>query len=523
MHPWFEKGPGWRFCLILCLLALSPVVAVLLYMLHHFDLADRTDFFLCAALLLLFYAALAALYLAVRVLFRRVDRPADQVNRCEPKPASGTGFDASVASPSDSDALLNSFLDRAVALTQARKGSLFLVDRKQATLSLVNARGIEDLAAGARIPIDQAPLLKRVIAERRMLLVHDIEREADIGRKNNPRYETPSFLIVPVSSGSGEVVAVINLTGKEAGAVFDAQDAGALSIVQTGIGISLENRQLQTQLEITIADLTEKNRELEKEVAARRAAEASKKELYAELIRTEKLAAVGTCAAGIAHELKNPLAIIVQGVAYLESSLATDRSMQDVTSRINDAVMRADMIVRGLLSFTRQVPLQTEKTDMASLVDESLALIAEKLREGGIAVVKHYDADIPPVFVDGGQMKQVLINVLMNAVEALTAGGTITVDIGSIADVTLGVCVELTIRDSGPGMPADVLAMVFEPFYTTKNHGGNVGLGLSLSKGIVDMHHGKITIKSQMAQGTMVTIRLPLEGPACNRMCREAT
>ena len=497
---------------MILLIALFPIL-IGLYLCFQTDIfIGRLLIALFSIIGLFFYACVLILYRFINEILRRHDDIAAQAARKTQALDAVIEMDKFASPQSDSRALLTAFLDKAIALTSAQKGSLFLVDQEDGKLSLVSAKGIHDLQEGARIPIDEAPFLKRVIADRKMLLVRNIEQVPGIGQKNNPRYDTPSFLIVPVSVGPDNVMAVINLTSKETGDVFDVNDAGALSVMQTGIRFNLENRQLQSQLEATIKDLTENNLRLQQEIAARRAAEASLKKLYEEFVEAEKLAAVGTCAAGVAHEVKNPLAIIIQGISYLQSSLGSNDMQQDVISRIKTAAMRANAIVQGLLSFTRQVPIQGEEVDAGALIDESLGLIENQLHDGKVQVIKRYAPNLPKVFVDGDQIKQVLINILTNATEAIGSGGTITITAGMETGTASDRYIEIVIEDTGSGMPEGILERVFDPFFTTKDNAGNIGLGLSISKGIINKHGGDIRIKSGTGMGTTVTIQLPVGG-----------
>lgn len=384
--------------------------------------------------------------------------------------------------------VLADFLDKAVALTHAQQGSLFTVDT-DGFLRLVGTKGIDYLKEGTRIPIDKAQFLKRVITEKKMLLVEDIEQTPGIAQKNNPQYETPSFLILPIFRGANEVAAVLNLHNKEAGEVFTADDAGALSMMQTEIRFTLENRELQAQLQAAVKEMNT---------------------LYRSLVQAEKLAAVGSCIAGVAHELKNPLAVILQGTAYLTATACSDALLPDVVARIGNAAVRADNIVKGLLSFTRQVPIQPRETDVIETVTESLRLIEPELLAKEITVSREFAAESALAFIDGDQIKQVLINIMTNAVEAMTGGGTLTVNVATLPGGTGEPEIAITVTDTGEGISASVLETIFDPFFTTKSFATNAGLGLSISKGIIDLHRGDIRITSAADRGTTVTVVLPV-------------
>lgn len=396
-----------------------------------------------------------------------------------------TGVDSS--DPKD---ILSGFLDKAAALTHAQQGSLFAIDT-DGFFRLIGTKGIDYLKEGTRIPIDKAQFLKRVITEKRMLLVENIEQTPGIAQKNNPQYETPSFLILPIFRGPNEVAAVLNLHNKEAGEVFTADDAGALSMMQTEIRFTLENRELQAQLQTAVEEMNS---------------------LYRSLVQAEKLAAMGSCIAGVAHELKNPLAVILQGTAYLTATVGTDAMLLDAVARIGNAAVKADNIVKGLLSFSRQVPIQPREADVVEEMEESLRLIEHELRAKEINVIRNFAPGLARVCIDVDQIKQVLINIMTNAVEAMTSGGTLTVAIDTLSTQAGEREIAIAVSDTGGGIPESVLEKIFDPFFTTKSFATNTGLGLSISKGIIDLHRGDIRIMSEAGLGTTVTVVLPVEG-----------
>jgi two-component system NtrC family sensor kinase len=248
-------------------------------------------------------------------------------------------------------------------------------------------------------------------------------------------------------------------------------------------------------------------------INSRKTALEEKDRTQKQLIQAEKLAALGIVAAGIAHEVKNPLAVIIQGVEYLKSTVESDATLLDVTERIKRSALRADHIIRGLLSFTRQTPIQAENVDITPVIEESLSLVAYQIKSKHIKVFRQYAPDLPNVTVDSNQIKQVLVNLLLNSFEAMQEGGTITIQAESIGDEKGKRYLQVSIADTGCGIPEDELEKIFDPFYTTKDTPVNAGLGLSVTKGIIDKHHGKIRIESEVDRGTRVIIALPVGNP----------
>jgi len=244
-------------------------------------------------------------------------------------------------------------------------------------------------------------------------------------------------------------------------------------------------------------------------INSRKQALEEKERTQQQLIQTEKLAALGSVAAGVAHEVKNPLAIIVQGVEYLKKVLQDDALLADVAARIEKSAFRADNIIKALLGFARQIAIKTEEADIAPLIDETLLLVEHQINRKQIRVEKHCAPGLPHVVMDSSQIRQVLINLFMNAVEAMSDGGVLGIRTGQATGEDGQPLVQVVVSDTGEGIPEDRLQKVFDPFFTTKNATGNTGLGLSISKGIIDRHQGNIVIESEAGRGTRVTIGLP--------------
>jgi len=244
-------------------------------------------------------------------------------------------------------------------------------------------------------------------------------------------------------------------------------------------------------------------------INSRKAAIEEKERTQRQLAQSEKLAALGAVAAGVAHEVKNPLAIIVQGIEFLKTSLRNDARLLDVTDRIEKSALRADNIVKGLLSFSREISLKREEMDIAPVIDETLSFMDHQIRLKKIHVKRQYAPSLPKIIMDSNQIKQVFTNIFMNAIEAMPGGGILEVRTEPGKDETGQAYVRVVVSDTGEGIPEDRIRSVFDPFFTTKNTEGNTGLGLSITKGIIDKHHGTIEIESEPGRGTRVMIGLP--------------
>ncbi len=251
------------------------------------------------------------------------------------------------------------------------------------------------------------------------------------------------------------------------------------------------------------------------------------KRTQALLIQSEKLAAVGQLASGIAHEVKNPLNIILQCVNYLEPEMADREKAREMLEIIREAVKSADKIIRGLLDFSRPMPLELKPTPIALVVNSALLLVEARFAPCMVRLTKDVPEGLPPVMVDAGQIQQVLINLFLNSLDAMPNGGELRVRVvlepqresGDGVGVRstdmfrpgqLAVVVEVS--DTGMGIAAQHLTNVFDPFFTTKAPGEGVGLGLAITAAIIENHRGLIQLQSEENKGTTVRILLPLAG-----------
>ena len=225
-----------------------------------------------------------------------------------------------------------------------------------------------------------------------------------------------------------------------------------------------------------------------------------------QMVEAAKLSALGELVAGVAHELSNPLMALFGVAELLERS--APQPLQSHVRLMWDALESAQHVVRGLLTFARRVPLERTPVDLAELVDKVLALMAGDLRLAGVEVLTALEPHSPPVCADRNQLQQVLVNLIVNAKHALAevVPGERRLRISLQRAGLDGV--RLQVEDNGPGIPADLITKVFDPFVTTKTDG--TGLGLSISYGIVREHDGRLSVESPPGHGATFTIELPV-------------
>ncbi len=229
-----------------------------------------------------------------------------------------------------------------------------------------------------------------------------------------------------------------------------------------------------------------------------------------ELLHKEKLASMGQLAAGVAHELNNPLGtIMLFADAMFQETTEDDARHKDLKLIISEA-LRCKVIVSDLLNFARQHELLAQDTDLNNLIQEVAGKIAKQPQYEAIEIVHDFDPALPIIQADPAQLQQVLYNVFDNAADAMANGGKITITTRLINAST----VETRIMDTGAGIAADNLDKLFTPFFTTKPTGKGTGLGLSIVYGIIKMHRGQIRVESQLGKGTTIIFTLPVRLPA---------
>ena len=238
------------------------------------------------------------------------------------------------------------------------------------------------------------------------------------------------------------------------------------------------------------------------------------KEAHDQLLRSEKLTALGKLSASVAHEINNPLAGILTFAKLVSRTLAEGppddarrAALQRNLALIERETQRCSSIVRNLLDFSRERPMQPRPLDPRAPLDEALSLLEDQLKTHGIELERDLEP-VPEVVADFGQLRQAFVNIAFNACEAMGNSGRLRV-VTRPAD---GGAVEVVIEDTGPGIPPERLSKIFDPFFTTKEKG--TGLGLSVVYGIVERHGGTIAVDSEVGRGTAFTIRLPIAVPA---------
>jgi two-component system NtrC family sensor kinase len=230
-------------------------------------------------------------------------------------------------------------------------------------------------------------------------------------------------------------------------------------------------------------------------------------ETHLQLVSSEKMASLGKLAAGIAHEINNPLG----GILIYSSLMMEDLSVEDPRrgdlARIVQEAGRCKEIVKSLLEFARQTEPKMEPTDVNRAINDGLFFLVNQALFHNIHIIKKFDPFLPFVHGNASQLKQVFMNIIVNAAEAMHGSGTLTITTAPAPDRKT---VYVKFTDTGEGIPEENLTRIFDPFFTTKEVGKGTGLGLATSYGIIEDHEGKIGVKSKVGEGTTFTIELPI-------------
>jgi len=231
--------------------------------------------------------------------------------------------------------------------------------------------------------------------------------------------------------------------------------------------------------------------------------------LQEQLRHAERLATIGQLSAGVAHELNEPLAAVLGFAQLVKESPGLSTPARRDADKITNAALHAREVIRKLMSFTRQMPAQKVRCDLSHLVKDGLYFLESRCAKEGIVMVRRLEDGLPEILADRSQLYQALVNLVVNAIQAMPQGGELTISTRSDAE---NVC--LTVEDTGIGMSPDVQKQLFMPFFTTKDVGQGTGLGLSVVHGIVMAHGGNIHVKSEVGKGSSFEVRIPIDGPS---------
>jgi len=397
-----------------------------------------------------------------------------------------------ITSTLDLQETLTIITNHTTRLLNVAAASVVLYDKVNDDLWFAAASGEgSDYVRDMRLAIGQG-IAGWVTEHGKPVLVPDVAQDSrffgDFDRESG--FTTHSILCVPLQT-KGQTIGAIEVMNKES-SPFDREDLRLLSSFAAPAATAIENARLYEELRQGISQL---------------------EDTQAQLVQSARLAAVGELAAGVAHEINNPLTSIIGFTRLLLEDLPPDHKIRNDLGTIDREAARARQIVRGLLDFAHSGTPVLSPANLNDLVEEAVALVYTRSVRTKVSLVKNL-VPLPPVMLDANQIKQVLVNLLNNAVQAMSDGGHLTVttqltmrNVDGISRQMAAIC----IGDSGVGIPAENMERVFDPFFTTKEVGQGTGLGLSVSYGIVEQHNGRIEIESVVEEGSTFTVLLPAD------------
>jgi signal transduction histidine kinase len=390
---------------------------------------------------------------------------------------------------------LNEVLEKSLtALTHVTGheiASLHLISADGHTLLLRGDRGFSDRLREVNLvlPVGQG-LIGRVARTGRVRRLDEVTRDADllpIARQIVADDGIRGFVCVPIRARH-RILGTLSL-GRRTAQPFSDEEVALLECTADQIGLALDNARLYSETRHQLEDL-------------RRA--------QTEVVKAERLAAVGELAGGVAHEINNPLMIILGQVHLLLQSQDNAEILNGLRV-IDGAIKRAANIVRDLVLFAEHFPLRPTRCSVADQVKRVLDLHKGRLEVQRIQVRTEF-AEMQEIWVDAGQLQEALFHLIQNAEQAMAAahgGGTLAIRVGSNP---LGARIE--VADDGPGIPPEDLPRIFNPFFTTKAPGEGRGLGLSIAYSIVSEHDGRIWAENRPEGGAVFVVELPLGSPA---------
>jgi len=376
------------------------------------------------------------------------------------------------------------------------RARLYLINEKKNLLECKMAVGIdEERFKGITLPLDsEGSVVGRSIFEKQPFIIPDASTDPRVNPILKEKFNLHSLLVIPLLAKERALGAIAadfidphkNITKEvlESVMVF-AQQAG----------LAIHNAFMYQELKTFSQQMEEK---IQKTTADLRKAEA-------QLIRSEKLAALGQLAAGIAHEIRNPLTSINILIHSLTEKFPSEDSHREDLNVIEEEIDRINEILDRFLRFAKPAPPLLERTEVAPIFEETLQLIRPRMAKQRIHVQKEFQ-NLPMILMDREQMKQVVLNLLLNAIQAMPGGGTLTLRGQHSKD---GQWITVSVQDSGVGIPDEDMDKLFDPFFSRKE--GGIGLGLSIAHRIIDQHRGKIEVESDPGKGTLFTIWLPID------------
>jgi signal transduction histidine kinase len=394
----------------------------------------------------------------------------------------------------DIDEILRLVLEGVTKNIGFDRARLYLVNEKRNILECKMAVGIDEgKIKGMTLRLDpEDSVVARSVFERKPFIIPDASRDPRVNPVLQGKLNLQSLVVIPLLAKEKSFGAIA-ADHTEPGKNITRETLESVMTFAQQAGLAIHNALMYQELKAFSQQMEEK---IQRTTADLRKTEA-------QLIRSEKLAALGQLAAGIAHEIRNPLTSINILIHSLTENFPPENAQREDLQVIEEEIRRINEIVDQFLRFAKPASPLFEKTNLIPIFEEILQLLRPQIERGKIKVKKEFEP-LPLITVDKEQVKQVILNLLLNAVQAMPKGGHLTLR-GQVSESDRSI--RLSIQDSGIGIPGEDLNKLFDPFFSTKE--GGVGLGLSIAHRIIDQHHGKIEVESAHGKGTLLTVWLP--------------
>jgi signal transduction histidine kinase len=371
--------------------------------------------------------------------------------------------------------LLDSFILTSLAQVGAARGAIFLKEDGQTDrFVMAKSKGSGQMPgprlffeAGSKL-LEYLSKLNRPVITKELMTDLAKENERTILEIFHPGLIVPLIYQIRLSG-------LLLISDKISGQEFHRDDMEFLSILGNQISVAIENARLYD---------------------AEKKATEQLRAAQQQLVDSERLAALGEMSARVAHEINNPLGIIKNYLLLIKRSAHDNVQGRNYTDVVSQEISRIARIVKELLDSHRPGGMALQQIDVASVINEVLLLMGQQLEKRRVKTVRRFDPNCPQVEASPEHLKQVFLNLIINASDAMPDGGTLEISVETIEDE-----VSIRFNDTGPGIPADVIPHIFEPFFTTKEAGGGSGLGLSVCYGIVKKHRGAITYRNTDSGG----------------------
>ncbi|MGA9350961.1 MAG: ATP-binding protein [Anaerolineae bacterium] len=437
----------------------------------------------------LLIAAIAGLILTWRSRVKEIEKETENLRKISALNA----IAATVSRSLNLEEVLNSTLEKVLEVMRIETGAIALMNEQTGELSFTVHRGFpEELPHEAdSLKLGQG-LTGRAAQSGKPILVEDIFEEAALSKTELEMKDRGfrSFACIPLESKE-KVLGVMDIASHDL-RHFSPQDVELLTSIGNQIGVAIDNARL-------FHDLGEAYRDL----AATKA----------QLFQSAKLSAIGELAAGIAHEIRNPLTTIIGDTQVLMADLKPGQPGYESLKAIERSGQRASKVIGNLLTFSRQEEYEFTTIDVNESINNALSLIAYQIERSNVSMIKDLAADLPSVAASSHHLEEVWINLLLNARDSIPDRQNGEIRIASRLDGS-GKAVQVLVSDNGCGIPEANLDRLFEPFFTTKDVDEGTGLGLYIAYNIVERHNGLIEIDSEEGKGTTVTVTLPIENQA---------